>query len=124
MIPKLMSKFLHDVLPERTWSNRLHHEGPLAFMEFGPLDVDRLQRLGIQVDLGADGAGGADEAARLVRRITPDAVSVLAPQACRNVVRRGMLFAGPASNRRAEHPERPVRTFGGRRRAKHMSFVL
>ena len=50
MIPKLMSEFLHDVLPERTWSNRLHREGPLAFMEFGPLDVDRLQRLGIQAD--------------------------------------------------------------------------
>jgi len=50
MIPKHMSEFLHDVLPERTWRNRLHREGPLAFMEFGPLDVDRLQRLGISVD--------------------------------------------------------------------------
>lgn len=50
MIPKYMSEFLHDVLPERTWRNRLHREGPLAFMEFGPLDVDRLQRLGISVD--------------------------------------------------------------------------
>src|SRR5512135_666890 len=50
MIPKRMSEFLHDVLPERTWHNRLHMEGPLAFMEFGPLDVDRLHRLGIQVD--------------------------------------------------------------------------
>jgi len=50
MIPKSMSEFLHDVLPERTWRNRLHREGPLAFMEFGPLDVDRLQRLGISVD--------------------------------------------------------------------------
>ena len=50
MIPKLMSEFLHDVLPERTWSNRLRRDGPMAFMEFGPLDVDRLQRLGIQAD--------------------------------------------------------------------------
>jgi glutamate dehydrogenase (NAD(P)+) len=50
MIPKHMSEFLHDVLPERTWRNRLRREGPLAFMEFGPLDVDRLQRLGISVD--------------------------------------------------------------------------
>jgi glutamate dehydrogenase/leucine dehydrogenase/CBS domain-containing protein len=50
MIPKHMSKFLRDVLPERTWRNRLHKEGPLAFMEFGPLDVDRLQRLGITPD--------------------------------------------------------------------------
>lgn len=50
MIPKYMHKFLSDALPERTWQNRLLHDGPLAFMEFGPLDVDRLQRLGIEVD--------------------------------------------------------------------------
>jgi glutamate dehydrogenase/leucine dehydrogenase/CBS domain-containing protein len=50
MIPKRMSEFLHDVLPERTWRNRLRREGPLAFLEFGPLDVDRLQRLGITAD--------------------------------------------------------------------------
>ena len=50
MIPKRMSDFLQDVLPDRTWRNRLRQEGALAFMEFGPLDVDRLQRLGIQVD--------------------------------------------------------------------------
>jgi glutamate dehydrogenase/leucine dehydrogenase len=50
MIPKHMREFLHDALPERTWDNRLRQDGPLAFMEFGPLDVDRLQRLGIQVD--------------------------------------------------------------------------
>jgi glutamate dehydrogenase/leucine dehydrogenase/CBS domain-containing protein len=50
MIPKRMSEFLHDVLPERTRRNRLRMEGSLAFMEFGPLDVDRLHRLGIQVD--------------------------------------------------------------------------
>lgn len=50
MIPKRMHQFLHDVLPKRTWRNRLRKDGPLAFMEFGPLDVDRLQRLGIEVD--------------------------------------------------------------------------
>lgn len=50
MIPKRMSEFLHDVLPERTWQNRLRKDGPVAFMEFSPLDVDRLHRLGIEVD--------------------------------------------------------------------------
>lgn len=50
MIPKYMNQFLHDVLPEQTWRNRLQREGPLAFLEFGSLDVDRLQRLGITID--------------------------------------------------------------------------
>jgi len=50
MIPKRMSEFLHDVLLERTWRNRLRRDGPVAYMEFGALDVDRLQRLGIQPD--------------------------------------------------------------------------
>jgi glutamate dehydrogenase/leucine dehydrogenase/CBS domain-containing protein len=50
MIPKRMSEFLHDVLPGRTRRNRLRRDGPMAFMEFGTLDVDRLQRLGIEVD--------------------------------------------------------------------------
>lgn len=50
MIPEPMDAFLRNALPERTWRNRLHRDGPLAFMEFGPLDVDRLQRLGIEVD--------------------------------------------------------------------------
>ena len=50
MIPKLMNAFLRDALPERTWHNRLRREGPLAFLEFGALDVDRLQRLGITPD--------------------------------------------------------------------------
>jgi glutamate dehydrogenase/leucine dehydrogenase/CBS domain-containing protein len=50
MIPKRMNEFLRDALPERTWRNRLRKDGPLAFMEFGPLDVDRLQRLGITPD--------------------------------------------------------------------------
>ncbi len=50
MIPRYMNEFLRDALPERTWQNRLWRDGPLAFMEFGPLDVDRLKRLGIEVD--------------------------------------------------------------------------
>jgi len=50
MIPYFMNQFLREALPERTWQNRLRREGPHAFMEFGPLDVDRLQRLGIEVD--------------------------------------------------------------------------
>lgn len=50
MIPKSMKNFLTQALPERTWENRLLREGPYAFLEFGLLDVDRLQRLGIQAD--------------------------------------------------------------------------
>jgi glutamate dehydrogenase/leucine dehydrogenase/CBS domain-containing protein len=50
MIPTYMKAFLQEALPRRTWQNRLRREGSLAFMEFGPLDVDRLQRLGIVVD--------------------------------------------------------------------------
>jgi glutamate dehydrogenase (NAD(P)+) len=50
MIPKRMNEFLQDVLPQRTWRNRLRRDGSLAFLEFGPLDVDRLQRLGITPD--------------------------------------------------------------------------
>jgi glutamate dehydrogenase (NAD(P)+) len=50
MIPERMDEFLHDALPERTWRNRLRRENGLAFVEFGPLDVDRLQRLGITPD--------------------------------------------------------------------------
>ena len=50
MIPKRMHDYLRTVLPEQTWRNRLRRKGPLAFMEFRPLDVDRLQRLGITVD--------------------------------------------------------------------------
>src|SRR5512139_564301 len=50
MIPKRMEAFLHERLPELTWENRLRRIGPACFMEFGPLDVDRLARLGIQLD--------------------------------------------------------------------------
>ncbi len=50
MIPKQMETFLRERLPERTWKNRLICEDDLCFMEFGPLDVDRLARLGIELD--------------------------------------------------------------------------
>ncbi len=50
MIPKEMEAFLRQRLPERTWSNRLVREDGMCFMEFGPMDVERLARLGIQVD--------------------------------------------------------------------------
>ena len=50
MIPSRMQKFLHDTLPQSVWKNRLIKDGPLRFLEFGPLDIDRLQRLGIKVD--------------------------------------------------------------------------
>jgi glutamate dehydrogenase/leucine dehydrogenase/CBS domain-containing protein len=50
MIPKHMEEFLHDVLPQQTWQNRLQRRGSGVFLEFGPLDVDRLHRLGIEVD--------------------------------------------------------------------------
>ena len=50
MIPSRMQQFLHDALPESVWKSRLIKDGPFRFLEFGPLDVDRLQRLGIKVD--------------------------------------------------------------------------
>jgi glutamate dehydrogenase (NAD(P)+) len=50
MIPKFMEIFLKEVLPERTWRNRLVRENGLCFMEFGPMDIDRLNRLGIHPD--------------------------------------------------------------------------
>ena len=50
MIPKRMEVFLRERLPQTTWENRLIREGGLCFMEFGPLDVDRLARLGVEVD--------------------------------------------------------------------------
>lgn len=45
-----MEDFLRKQLPERTWKNRLFKENNLCFMEFSSLDVDRLSRLGIEVD--------------------------------------------------------------------------
>jgi len=50
MIPKKMENFLKERLPERTWQNRLVRVDGFAFMEFGPMDIDRLSRLGIEVD--------------------------------------------------------------------------
>jgi glutamate dehydrogenase/leucine dehydrogenase/CBS domain-containing protein len=41
---------LKERLPERTWQNRLVRDGNLCFMEFSSLDIDRLARLGIEVD--------------------------------------------------------------------------
>jgi len=50
MIPREMEAFLRERLPERTWSRRLVRQDGLARLEFGPLDVERLARLGITVD--------------------------------------------------------------------------
>ena len=49
MIPKQMGSFLRAQIPEQTWNNRLVCENGMCFMDFGPLDVDRLGRLGIEV---------------------------------------------------------------------------
>jgi glutamate dehydrogenase (NAD(P)+) len=50
MIPKVMESYLREKLPDRTWKRRLQRDGSLARMEFGPLDIERLARLGITVD--------------------------------------------------------------------------
>ncbi len=50
MIPLKMKELMQHALPDSVWQNRLIKEGPFRFMEFSPLDVDRLQRLGIRVD--------------------------------------------------------------------------
>jgi glutamate dehydrogenase/leucine dehydrogenase/CBS domain-containing protein len=50
MIPKQMESYLKAHIPEQTWNSRLVCEDGCCFMEFGPLDVDRLGRLGIEVD--------------------------------------------------------------------------
>jgi len=50
MIPKRMQIFLRDCLPERTWKSRLIEEDGHCFMEFSSQDVDRLARMGIEVD--------------------------------------------------------------------------
>ena len=50
MIPKPMEAYLRERLPERTFQNRLVRDGSKCFMEVGPLDVDHLARLGIEVD--------------------------------------------------------------------------
>jgi glutamate dehydrogenase/leucine dehydrogenase/CBS domain-containing protein len=50
MIPKQMELFLKARIPEQTWNSRLVCEDGMCFIDFGPLDVDRLGRLGIEVD--------------------------------------------------------------------------
>jgi glutamate dehydrogenase/leucine dehydrogenase/CBS domain-containing protein len=50
MIPKQMEAFLRERLPVTTWQNRLVSDGSLRFMEFSSMDVDRLARLGLEVD--------------------------------------------------------------------------
>jgi glutamate dehydrogenase/leucine dehydrogenase/CBS domain-containing protein len=50
MIPKQMESFLRKNIPEQTWKSRLICEDGKCFIDFGPLDVDRLGRLGIEVD--------------------------------------------------------------------------
>ena len=50
MIPKTMKNFLEDALPARVREKRLIQDRSFCFLEFGPLDVDSLQRLGIRVD--------------------------------------------------------------------------
>src|SRR3990170_540890 len=49
MIPKPMEAYLRQQLPEPAW-RRLRREHGLAAIEFGPLDVEQLARLGITVD--------------------------------------------------------------------------
>jgi len=50
MIPRRMNAFLRKRLPLQTFENRLIRDGDRCFLEFGILDVERLSRLGIQVD--------------------------------------------------------------------------
>ena len=50
MIPKRMEAFLRERLPDQTWENRLQRDNGLCFMEFSATDVDRLARLGIEID--------------------------------------------------------------------------
>jgi glutamate dehydrogenase (NAD(P)+) len=45
-----MEAFLREQLPERTWKNRLIREDGRCYMEFNATDIDRLARLGIEVD--------------------------------------------------------------------------
>ncbi|MBC8505591.1 MAG: CBS domain-containing protein [Anaerolineales bacterium] len=51
MIPRQMESFLKEHLHDQTFENRLIKEGNKCFIEFGPLDVDRLARLNIEVDV-------------------------------------------------------------------------
>ena len=40
MIPSRMNRFLNDTLPQHVRKNRLIKDGPLRFLEFGPLHVE------------------------------------------------------------------------------------
>ena len=50
MIPQRMHAYLRERLPESTWETRLVRRGKQLFMEFNATDLDRLARLGIEVD--------------------------------------------------------------------------
>ncbi|MBM3225989.1 MAG: CBS domain-containing protein [Candidatus Tectomicrobia bacterium] len=50
MIPKRMHSYLRERLPDNTWDTRLRQVGDHCFLEFDATDVDRLARLGIEVD--------------------------------------------------------------------------
>src|SRR5712691_2425100 len=50
MIPKRMLAYLRERLPTKTWDTRLVRQDGRCFMEFDATDVDRLARLGIEVD--------------------------------------------------------------------------
>jgi hypothetical protein len=50
MIPKFMKKYILDIIPEWTWRKRLIRDGSRQYLEFSPLDIDRLSRMGIVVD--------------------------------------------------------------------------
>ena len=50
MIPRRMEAFLRVRLSEQTWTNRLVREDGRCYMEFAAVDVERLARLGIEVD--------------------------------------------------------------------------
>ena len=50
MIPEQLNKLLRETLPEQFWRTRLEEDGPRRYIEFGPLDVDLLKRLGVEVD--------------------------------------------------------------------------
>jgi glutamate dehydrogenase (NAD(P)+) len=50
MIPKQMDSFLRERLPQQTFANRVVKDNGNCFLEFSTLDVERLSRLGIQVD--------------------------------------------------------------------------
>ena len=50
MIPKRMLAYLRERLPESTWEIRLVRRGSAAFLEFDATALDRLARLGIEVD--------------------------------------------------------------------------